>query len=163
MPAKSRTAVAVAALLLGTLGLPAPTRAEEGGVKAGFLTCNVSQGWGFVFGSSRDLKCIYQPGPGSIEHYTGQIKKFGVDVGYQAAGVMVWGVIAPTTDVGKGALAGDYAGGTAGASVVGGVGANALFGGLNKSIALQPVSLEGTTGLNVAAGIAQVELTYQPQ
>lgn len=163
MPGNSRSALAAALLLIGTCALPgAAPAAEEGGVKAGFLTCNVEQGWGFVFGSSRELKCIYQHGPGSIEHYVGHIKKFGVDIGYQAAGVIVWAVIAPTTDIGKGALAGDYAGATGSASVGVGAGANALFGGLNKSIALQPLSLEGSTGLNVAGGIAQMTLTHQP-
>ena len=134
----------------------------EGGVKAGVLTCNVSSGWGLVFGSSRDLKCVYSHDHGSLETYVGTIRKFGVDLGYQAGGVIAWTVVAPTSDVGKGSLAGDYGGvsGSATAAVCGG--ANVLTGGFKDSFALQPVSIEGNTGLNVAAGIAQITLDYEP-
>ena len=41
-----------------------------------------------------------------------------------------------------------------------GLGANVLIGGLDKSIALQPVSVEGSTGLNVAAGIGSISLKH---
>jgi Protein of unknown function (DUF992) len=163
MPGKSQSARVAAILLIGTCMLAASaSSAPEGGVKAGFLTCNVEKGWGFVFGSSRELRCTYSHDHGSLEHYVGHIKKFGVDIGYQAGGVIAWAVIAPTSDVGKGALAGDYAGAAGSASVGVGAGANVLFGGLDKSIALQPVSLEGNVGLNIAGGIAQVTLNYQP-
>jgi di/tricarboxylate transporter len=85
-----------------------------------------------------------------------------VDVGYQDGGVLVWGVIAPTSDMRKGALGGNYAGATASATVGIGLGANVLVGGLDKSIALQPVSIEGNKGLNLAAGIGAVDLTTSP-
>jgi hypothetical protein len=93
------------------------------------------------------------------EHYAGSIKKFGVDIGYTQEGVIIWGVLAPTAQVGPGALAGDYVGATASATVVGGVGGNFLVGGSNKSISLQPLSVEGNTGLNVAGGIGAITLT----
>jgi hypothetical protein len=70
---------------------------------------------------------------------------------------MVWLVFAPG-QVSPGALAGDYGGATASATVGAGVGANVLLGGSNKQITLQPVSVEGSAGLNVAAGIAAVTL-----
>lgn len=153
-------AIAIAAFGLAT----APARADDGaGVKAGTLTCNVESGWGFVFGSSRGLKCSYEAKPGVIaEHYTGHIAKFGVDIGYSKAGVIVWVVVAPSPDLQPGALEGDYGGVTAGATVGAGLGANVLVGGSNKSIALQPVSFEGSQGLNVAAGIASIRLKYKP-
>jgi hypothetical protein len=47
------------------------------------------------------------------------------------------------------------------ASVGVGVGANVLFGGGN-SISLQPLSIEGNKGVNVAGGIAEMTLTFQP-
>jgi hypothetical protein len=72
---------------------------------------------------------------------------------------MIWGVVAPTNDVGPGALAGDYAGATAAVAAGLGVGGNALVGGYGKSIALQPLSVEGIKGLNVAGGIAILTLT----
>lgn len=139
------------------------TRADHGsGVKIGMLTCNVASGWGFVFGSSRDLKCEFSNPAGHSERYTGQISKFGIDIGYVQSGVIAWGVIAPTSNLAPGALAGDYGGVTGGASVGVGIDANVLLGGFDKSISLQPVSIEGNTGLNVAAGIASMSLNYVP-
>jgi hypothetical protein len=67
-------------------------------------------------------------------------------------------VFAPTNRVGPGDLAGTYGGVAASATVGVGLGANALVGGSNNTIALQPVSLQGQTGLSVAAGIAGLEL-----
>jgi hypothetical protein len=133
------------------------------GVKVGELTCNVSSGWGFVFGSSKDLHCTYRSsGVHPAEHYTGTISKFGVDIGYTEGGVLIWGVFAPSSDVKAGALQGDYAGATAGATAGVGGSANVLLGGFEKSIALQPVSLEGNKGLNVAAGIGAISLHSAP-
>jgi len=97
-----------------------------------------------------------------LERYVGHIRKFGVDIGFQAGGVIVWGVFAPTTGLPKGALGGDYGGATASAAVGVGAGGNVLVGGFQRSITLQPLSIEGTTGLNVAAGIAEVTLEPQP-
>ena len=154
--------VASAAILaLGAFALGAPAKADTT-VKAGVLTCNVDSGWGFIFGSSRDLKCNYSGSGGRHEHYSGHIAKYGVDIGYLQGGVIVWGVVAPTTDLKAGALAGDYGGATAGASVGVGGNANVLVVGFNRSIALQPVSVEGDKGLNVAAGIAAVTLHAEP-
>jgi hypothetical protein len=135
--------------------------AAPAGVRVGSLTCNVASGWGFVFGSSRDLHCTFH-GNHRSEHYTGAISKFGVDIGYQEGGVLIWGVFAPASDVRQGALQGIYAGATASATVGAGLGANVLVGGLDKSIALQPVSIEGNKGLNVAAGIGTIELKSSP-
>jgi hypothetical protein len=148
----------MSAAALGALALvAAPAQAAPHGVKVGTLTCNVASGWGFVFGSSKDLHCVFR-GNGHHDHYSGSISKFGVDIGYTEGGVLVWGVVAPTSDVRAGALEGDYAGATASATVGVGLGANVLVGGLDKSIALQPLSVEGNKGLNVAAGIGAISL-----
>jgi hypothetical protein len=127
-------------------------------VQIGTLTCNVSSGWGFVFGSSRDLHCTFRPTNGTPQHFTGTISKFGVDLGYTEGGVIIWGVFAPSSEENPSALAGDYAGATASATVAVGLGANVLVGGLKHSFALQPVSIEGNRGLNVAAGVAAIDL-----
>ena len=150
-----------AAIAAGTLALSGAANAAPAGVRVGDLTCNVASGWGFIFGSSKDLHCTYR-GNGYREHYTGSIDKFGVDIGYTDGGVLVWGVFAPASNVGRGALAGSYVGGSAQANVGVGAGANALVGGFDKSIALQPLSLEGSKGLNVAAGIGSIHLTPSP-
>jgi uncharacterized protein DUF992 len=155
-------------LAIGAIGLAAglatqatPAQAQSG-VRVGTLNCNVASGWGFVFGSSRDLHCTYHTGNHANEHYTGSISKFGVDIGYTEGGVLVWGVFAPSSDVRAGALQGDYAGATASATIGVGLGANVLVGGLDKSIALQPLSVEGNRGLNVAAGIGAISLKSAP-
>jgi hypothetical protein len=160
MPRQYLVASAVT-LAMGAFALGTPAKADTT-VKTGVLTCNVDSGWGFVFGSSRDLKCNYSGTSGHNEHYTGHIAKYGVDIGYIQGGVIVWGVLAPTTDLAAGALTGDYGGATGGATVGVGVGANVLVGGFNKSITLQPLSVEGNKGLNVAAGIAAVTLHAEP-
>jgi hypothetical protein len=151
--------LALGTLTLGTLTPGTPARAA-GGVDAGVLTCHVSSGWGFVFGSSKNLNCVYSGG-GRSEHYTGEISKFGVDIGYTQSGVIVWGVVAPTTSLAPGALNGEYGGVTGGASVGVGADANVLVGGSARSISLQPLSLEGNKGLNLAAGIGEITLRYQ--
>ena len=152
--------VCLAAAVTVAAGLSSQSAwAQASGVKAGVLTCDVASGWGFVFGSTRDLKCTYSDNNGSVEHYTGHIDKFGADIGYHAGGVVAWAVIAPTADIGKGAMAGTYGGVTGGAAVGVGGAANVLIGGSGKTVSLQPVSFEGITGLNVAAGIEQIVLT----
>jgi len=149
-------AAAVAALLA------VANPAAAAGVKVGVLSCHVSSGWGFIFGSSKDLHCNFSPsGRGYGERYVGSVSKFGVDVGYTSGGVLVWDVIAPTTTIKRGALAGAYAGVSGSATVGVGAGANILVGGFNRSITLQPVSIEGNTGLNVAAGIGEITLHYE--
>jgi hypothetical protein len=154
------TSIRIALLVVGTSVAAASQAAAEGGVKVGVLTCNVSGGWGFVLGSSKDVRCNYAPTKGVSEHYDGTISKVGVDIGYTQSGVIIWNVIAPASDVKPGALEGGYGGVTAGATVGVGLGANVLLGGSNKSIALQPLSIEGNTGLNVAAGIGGLNLKY---
>ena len=158
-----KLAVGISALSLaaGALTLASPAQAQ--GVKAGVLTCNVAGGFGFIFGSSRSVNCNFAPvGGGAPQHYVGSIDKFGVDIGFTRGGVLIWTVFAPTTSPAPGALAGSFGGVTAGATAVVGVGANVLVGGSNKTISLQPLSIEGNTGLNVAAGVAALTLTYQP-
>jgi len=143
-------------------GVTQPAQAQ-GGVRVGTLSCNVASGWGFVFGSSKALRCTFALAPGRAEFYAGTINKFGVDIGYTQGGVLVWGVFAPSANIGPGALSGNYVGATGSATVGVGAGANVLVGGSNSTISLQPVSFEGNTGLNVAAGVGSISLRYQPQ
>jgi hypothetical protein len=156
-----KLAIAICALGLsaGTSIFGTPAQAQ--GVQVGTLTCNVASGFGFIFGSSRAINCTFAPAGGPPQHYVGAINKFGVDIGYLQGGVIIWTVVAPTANLAPGSLSGTYAGATGSATVGVGVGANVLVGGGN-SVALQPVSIEGTTGLNVAAGIAEMTLTFQP-
>ena len=136
-----------------------PPAANKGGVNVGSLTCNVAGGIGFVFGSSKDLSCLFTRTDGIAEKYTGAIKKFGIDVGFTKEAQMVWLVFAPG-NIAPGAVAGSYAGATLSGTVGVGAGANVLVGGSSKQITLQPVSVEGSIGLNAAGGIGVVELQY---
>lgn len=145
-----------------TLALAIPASAAPHGVKIGQLLCHVDGGWGYVLGSSKDLKCSYHPNHGVDDFYEGSINKFGLDIGYTSSGTLVWDVIAPTSDMRGGALAGDYAGATASATVAVGLGAHVLLGGFDRSIALQPVSFESNSGLNVAAGVGELSLRSSP-
>jgi hypothetical protein len=135
--------------------------AGKSGVNVGSLSCTVAGGMGFIFGSSKDLDCLLARTDGVAEHYKGSVNKYGIDIGFTKEAHIVWLVFAPGA-IGKGALAGEYGGATAGAAVGVGVGANVLVGGSSKQISLQPVSVEGSVGLNVAAGVAAVTLKPTP-
>jgi hypothetical protein len=135
----------------------APAQAQNS-VKVGTLVCDVSGGIGMIIGSQKSVQCLFNPNmPGPPEAYAGTISKLGLDIGATSAGQMVWAVYAPTSR-NYGALAGTYAGATAEATVAVGLGANVLVGGSNRTVALQPLSVTGQTGLNLAAGVAQLEL-----
>lgn len=160
-------AAGAVALLAGTAGsaysqAPAapgtPQASGRTGVNVGTLTCNIAGGVGFVFGSSKDLSCLFTRTDGVAERYTGTIKKYGVDIGFTKEAQIVWLVFAPGS-IARGSLAGVYAGGTATATVGVGAGAHVLLGA-NKQVTLQPVSVEGSVGLNIAAGVGEVDLTY---
>jgi hypothetical protein len=136
-------AAAVAAMALTTSGAMAATQ-----VQVGILTCDVEPGIGLIFGSSKAVSCEFTRKGHKTEVYEGSIDKLGIDVGITGGGKIAWLVFAGTKDVKKNALAGNYVGASAEASLGLGVGGNWLIGGSNKSIALQPWSVTGTIGIN---------------
>lgn len=133
------------------------TTTSSAGVNVGSLSCTVAGGVGFIFGSSKELSCIFSGNDGGGQYYKGSVKKYGIDIGFTKEAHIIWLVFAPGK-VESGALAGDYAGVTASATVGLGVGANILIGGGNKQISLQPISVEGSKGLNVALGVGEITL-----
>jgi len=147
----------LASVALCALAAVAPARAAH--VEIGVLNCTVYGGAGLIFGSSKDLDCSFKGTSGGTEHYRGTITKFGLDLGFTSQSQIIWTVFAPSADIPVGALAGSYGGVSAEATVGLGVGANALVGGSNDSVALQPVSVQGQQGLNVAVGISQLKLS----
>jgi hypothetical protein len=149
-----------ATLVAGACMIASTVHAAPSGVKVGVLTCNVDPGWSYVVGSTRPLECSYAPNRGRGEHYTGKVQKVGIDIGYVDGATIVWAVIAPTSDVRPGSLEGDYGGASASVAVGVGAGANVLIGGFDKSITLQPISIEGQTGVNLAAGISAITLDH---
>jgi hypothetical protein len=153
----AKLAAAAAASVFVAGGATAQPRER---VEAGRLTCDVSGGIGLIIGSQRSLNCSFTPSvPGPLEFYAGTLTKFGVDIGITSGGVMIWAVYAPTNRLG-GALAGSYGGASAEATVVAGLGANVLIGGSGSTVTLQPLSLQGQAGLNVAAGVAGIDLRW---
>lgn len=150
--------ILAAAAALGTLGFVTEAPAQ-GRAKVGTLTCNLAPTVGFIVGSKQRLSCTYTPdGPWPPERYYGSISTVGLDIGFTSGGRMVWGVFAPTNGYYHGALAGTYVGASADVTVGVGLGANALVGGSHRSFALQPLSVEGNTGLNVAGGVSELRL-----
>jgi len=127
----------------------------------GTLNCDVSGGIGLILGSQRQVNCLFTPTyqGGVPEQYVGAITKIGIDIGITGPGQLVWAVHQSTTRR-RGALAGSYAGASAEASVIVGLGANVLVGGNDRSVALQPLSIQGQTGINIAAGIAEISLQF---
>src|SRR5882724_10981942 len=127
-------------------------------VEVGFLECR-GQSMAFVVGSITKLECLFRPSVGGRpQAYYGTIRRAGLDIGWNDSTVVKWAVYAPTDRLGATVLAGGYAGGSASVTVGYGVGANALFGGSNSTISLQPLSVQGQTGLSAAAGVAALEL-----
>ena len=154
---KPLSAIAVLAMA-AALALPIPASAQANRTKVGTLSCDISGGIGLIITSKKDLTCMFTPSqPGPKEVYVGSITKFGLDLGATAGGEMVWAVYAPSTRK-FGALAGNYGGATAEATVGAGLGANVLVGGSDRTVAMQPVSVQGQAGLNVAAGVADLRL-----
>jgi hypothetical protein len=149
-------ALAVAASMAVPAAAQAPARTQ-----AGTLNCDISAGLGLIIGSKRSVRCVFTPSRRGVreEIYMGSITRFGLDIGATAGGRMVWAVLAPTQRPwAPGSLAGSYGGASGEASVGAGVGANVLVGGSNRTVALQPVSVQGQAGLNLAVGVAGLEL-----
>ncbi len=164
---KSPARPSVFAIVLVALALAAPAAnaqtqdadVTEYEIRAGFLKCGIGSGWGLIFGSTRRVNCIFSGSGGEVvERYRGHIDSFGVDVGFRKHGIMIWAVFATTSDMEHSSLEGTYFGVSADASLGLGVGGKILVGGSGESFALQPVSIEGTTGLNIAAGVAKLTL-----
>jgi len=153
-----RQAIAAVALALAVTSIDPAAAQRPARIKAGLLSCDVSGGFGFIIGSQKTVQCVFTPDqPGPQEAYVGVISKFGLDIGATGRGQMVWAVFAETV-AGPGALAGDYVGASGEATIAVGLGANVLVGGSNRTVALQPVSVTGQVGLNLAVGVAELQL-----
>jgi len=157
-----RSSLFAAAAMVAVSAIPASVPASAQQVQAGLLECRGAGSVGFILGSITELSCVFRPGAnsGPVQAYRATIRRAGVDLGATAVSSLVWGVFAPTAQLGLGDLSGNYGGVTAGATVGVGLGANVLTGGSNNSIALQPLSVEGQVGLNVFAGLADMELRF---
>ena len=147
-------------LSIAIVALMAPIASANAftGVRAGVLSCHGGQNVGFVVGSVANLQCIFESDGRRPEPYVATVRRVGLDLGVTDQTQFTWAVNAPTDRLGRGELAGSYGGVGANASIGIGGGGNFLVGGPANSYALQPISLQGQTGLNVAAGVAGLDL-----
>ena len=148
--------IAVVPFLVASIPLAAQ---EAQKAKVGMLTCQTSASIGLIVGSHQRLRCRFAPDNGGPqEYYSGHVGRIGLDVGIRAAGVLAWAVYAPSKSIHYGSLAGTYVGASGSIGVGVGVGANLLFGGTGRSIALQPLSVEGSVGVNLSLGVSGLTL-----
>jgi hypothetical protein len=127
-------------------------------VQIGILECRGGSSVGFVVGSVTNLGCVLRVEGMPEDRYVATIRKVGLDLGITQESALAWGVYAPVARLGPGDLSGNYAGAQGSATLGVGVGGNVLVGGSNNSIALQPLSVQGQVGINVAAGLESLEL-----
>lgn len=161
MPIVLTATTAFSADVISRRDAPYQEADQRGGVRIGYLDCQVGGGVGYVIGSAKEAECTFSSTMGSepIDQYTGVIRKMGVDLGFTTRSRLIWAVFAPTAGYHHGSLGGLYQGATAEATVGAGIGANILVGGTSGSIHLQTVSITGQLGLNVAATGTSVTLT----
>ena len=163
-PAEGRISMfrrAFAGAALGALALAAvastPADAQRDRVQVGSLECSLSSSVGLIVASQRNIACNFKPDGGPPEAYVGTMTRVGLDIGFTGGGAIIWAVFTGTNRY-AGMLAGTYVGASAEATIAAGLGANVLVGGSNRAVALQPLSVQGQVGLNIAAGVSQLEL-----
>jgi hypothetical protein len=145
-------------LLLGLLMAGTLAHAQGSSTRQGVLTCRTSPSIGLIIGSTQRLACQFKADSGFTQNYEGRMNRIGLDIGITAGGVMVWAVLGNSSAIRPGVLAGRFVGASGEISVGVGAGANLLVGGTAKSVSLQPLSLEGQVGLNLALGVAGLTL-----
>ena len=147
------------ALLLGLLLIGNPAYAQGSSTRQGMLTCRTSASLGLIIGSTQRLACQFKENSGWTQDYIGRINRIGLDIGITAGGVMAWAVLGSSSAIRPGALTGRFVGASGEISLGVGAGANLLVGGTAQSVSLQPLSLEGQVGINLALGVAALTLT----
>lgn len=154
MRAIVRSTILSTALALSAI----PATAQSSRVQVGVLECRGGASVGFIVGSVTNLGCVLRGGGRPDEPYVATIRKVGIDIGITQETTLAWAVFAPVERIGPGDLSGDYAGAQGSATIGVGLGANVLVGGSANSIALQPLSVQGSSGISIAAGLAALEL-----
>jgi uncharacterized protein DUF992 len=149
--------------LAAMLSLPA---GAQNWTQVGTLSCKVDPNIGFIIVGHQPMQCVYNQAPGTVpqvppQSYDGAINTVGLSIGVSTGSALAWAVFAPTTGVPAGALAGEYVGVSADVGLGLGAGANVLLGGSNRTIALQPLSVQGSVALNVVAGVSSLKLRWR--
>jgi hypothetical protein len=145
--------------LVAVLAVPAAAQAPQSWTQVGGLSCKVDPNIGFIIVGHQPMQCLFTPNaPLPPQAYEGAINTVGLNVGISAGGVLGWAVFAPTAGLPAGALAGEYVGVSGDIGIGLGAGANVLLGGSARTVALQPLSLQGSVALNVVLGVSSLKL-----
>ena len=137
---RNRSTMAAFALL-AMLAAPAEAQSPAGWTQTGMLSCRVNPSIGFIIAGHQSMECRFTQNGFPPQAYQGALNMVGLNIGFSAGGALGWAVFAPTV----------------GALGVG-VGANVLLGGSGRSFALQPVSVEGSVGVDVTLGVSALQL-----
>ncbi|MGH6780023.1 MAG: DUF992 domain-containing protein [Bradyrhizobium sp.] len=156
---RRQTVVAgITAILLAASSAPAVAQQPMQRVRIGVLECRGAPSIGFIVGSVTNLGCLLHVDGRPDDRYIATIRKVGIDLGITQQTTLAWVVYAPVAWLGRGDLSGNYVGAQGSASLGVGLGGNVLAGGSSNSIALQPLSVQGQVGVNIAAGLESLEL-----
>jgi hypothetical protein len=135
-----------------------PAHAER--LRVGRLVCTSTPRVGLILGSAQNLSCIFRSASSRRQYsYEGRIRRVGLDIGVTTGSVLSWAVFARNSRIGPGTMRGNYVGASANVALGLGLGANVLIGGSRRSIVLQPLSIESTVGLSVAASVTSLTLS----
>jgi hypothetical protein len=150
-----RLATVCASVLLCWVALPASAQT----FRVGRLLCASTPRVGLVLGSAQELRCVFRATNSGRQYvYDGRIRRIGLDLGVTSAGTLSWAVFARNSRIGPGTLRGDYVGASGNVAFGPGLGANILIGGSRRTVTLQPLSVERSIGLNLAAGVSNLTL-----
>jgi hypothetical protein len=148
-----------ALVVLSIFVAPAFAQSGKPWTQVGMLTCKLNPSIGFIIAGHQSMECRYVAGAGGAPQvYEGALNMVGINIGITAGGILNWAVLAPTDGIPAGALAGEYVGASGDIGFIVGVGANVLIGGSSRTVALQPISVEGSVGANVALGVSALKL-----
>jgi len=149
----------IAGALAVAMAMPSLAQQQGQYSRSGVLSCRMAPTIGLIVGSRQTMTCQFKSDTsGQLESYSGVMTRVGLDLGITAGGGMAWAVMTSAAAPARGGLGGTYVGASGDIALGVGAGANVLIGGSNKSVALQPVSIEGQVGVNLALGIANLEL-----
>jgi Protein of unknown function (DUF992) len=147
------------ASLLSALAIAFAMPAQAQRARVGGLTCDTDPRVGLVLGSRQDMRCVFRSSATGAQYaYRGKIRRIGLDLGVTRGGTLFWAVFAPDSHIGRGTLKGNYVGASGNIALGVGLGANVLIGGSRRTISLQPLSVEGQIGLNLALAVASLSL-----
>ena len=143
---------------IAMLSAPADAQAPPTWTQVGMLNCRLNPSIGFIIAGHQTMECRFTQDGFPPQAYEGALNTVGLNIGITAGGALAWAVFAPTAGAPAGALAGEYVGASGDIGIGLGVGANVLIGGSGRTIALQPVSVEGSVGVNVVLGVSALKL-----